>query len=86
MTDREGRRARSCYRGIRVTITQTGTDTPCLVSVSTKQLDEAWDQWDLLFPAIRVPIPPDGVNGYLGILSLVGSAFEALMEADERYR
>lgn len=86
MTDSEGRRARSCYRGIRVTINQTGLDKPCLVSLSTKQLDRAWDEWDLLFPAIRVPIPEGGIDGYTGILRLIGAAFEALLEADQRYR
>lgn len=87
MTDSEGRRvAQSIYRGIRLNITQQSLEKPCLVTLATKQLDRAWDQWDLLFPAIRVPVPPDGVNGYLGILSVVNAAIQALDEADKRYR
>lgn len=78
--------ARSHYRGIRVTINQTGPEKPCLVTVSTKQLDRSWDQWDLLFPAIRVPVAPEGIDGYVGILRLIQSAFAALIEADQRYR
>lgn len=80
------RTAVSHYRGLRLTINQTGPDKPCLVSLSVKEMDKPWDQWDLLFPAIRVPIPPGGLDGYESCLTAVGSAIEALLEADRRYR
>lgn len=77
--------ARSIYRGIRVGITQRDLDGPCLVTLSTKQLDQPWDEWDLLFPAIRVPIPDEGVGGYQDILKVAVSAVQALIRADQQY-
>lgn len=86
MTDSEGRKARSVYRGIKVCITQTDLETPCLVSISTKHLNKPWDDWSLVFPAIRVPIPESPAGSYQDILSLVAASVQALIRADAEYR
>lgn len=78
--------AQSYYRGIRVSITQSDLERPCLVTVATKHLDKHWDEWDLLFPAIRVPIPVGVPDDYTFILRLVADAVEALIAADKQYR
>jgi hypothetical protein len=79
------RPARSLYRGIRVSITQRDLETPCLVTLATKQLNAPWDQWDLLFPAIRVPVDPRDSDGYQGILRTVVRAVEELIRVDSEY-
>lgn len=80
-----GPRAGSYYAGIRVTLTQPpDPDSPCIVTVSTKQTYQPWDQWDLLFPAIRVPVGP--VNGYTDVLRTLCATIESLLEADREYR
>lgn len=79
------RPARSLYRGLRVSIVQRDLDTPCLVTLATKRLDAPWDQWDLLFPAIRVAVDPRDSDGYQGILRTVVRAVEELIRVDSQY-
>lgn len=79
------RKAGSFYRGIKVTLTQAPGDRPCVVTVATKRADRPWDEWDLLFPAVRVPVPDSGIRGYTDILRLLVSAVEELIAADQRY-
>lgn len=78
-------RARSYYRGLRLNITQSPGDRPCIVTLATKPLDKAWDDWSLLFPAIRVPVPEGGISGYQDILRLCVTVIEELLEVDRRY-
>jgi len=46
--------ARSLYRGLRVTVTQLPADGACLVMVATKPERGHWDEWNLIYPAIRL--------------------------------
>ena len=78
--------AGSYYRGLRLTINQAPGDKPCIVTLSTKPLDRAWDEWSLLFPAIRVPVPVGGIDGYQAILRLAADTIESLLEAERHYR
>lgn len=78
--------ARSHYRGLRLSVTQAPGDRPCIVTLATKAADRPWDDWSLLFPAIRVPMPPQGINSYEGILEVVVAAVQAVLRADRDYR
>lgn len=53
-TAADPRTAQSLYRGLRVTVTQLPDDGACLVSVATKAEKARWDEWNLLYPAIRI--------------------------------
>lgn len=76
--------AKSHYRGLRVTVTQNPGHGASLVSVAVKPPRGAWDEWSLLFPAIKVETMK--VDDYTGVLKVVIATVEALLEADEKYR
>jgi hypothetical protein len=46
----------SRYRGLRVQITQAPGMDSCLVTVAVKGLSAHWDEWSLVFPALRVDL------------------------------
>jgi len=50
------RAAASLYRGIRVTLVQAPLTHTALVTVSVKGAAQRWDEWSLLFPALRADI------------------------------
>lgn len=81
----EAPKAQSIYRGVRLTITQPPDgDQPCIVTLAVKQTYQPWDQWDLIFPAIRVPVGP--LEGYSDVLKAVGRVLEGVLESDRQYR
>lgn len=47
-------KARSLYRGVRVTLTDLPDRDAAIVTVAVKQANGRWDDWSLLFPAKRV--------------------------------
>lgn len=71
-----GNIAASNYRGLKVTVTQVPEREHCLVTVSTKEILKPWDDWSLLFPAIRVPSRE--LNGVDEVLELVQVALAHL--------
>lgn len=77
-------RARSTYRGLRVTITQPPGDRPLVLTLSAKGEGSRWDEWNLLFPAIRVPTRE--ILDYRDVLTVVIQAVEALLLAEEESR
>lgn len=77
-------RARSLYRGLRMTLTQAPGDSPSVLTLSVKHESGRWDEWNLLFPAIRVAHQP--LEGYRDVLTVAVRAVEALLEAEERSR
>lgn len=46
--------AHSLYRGLRVTITQLPDGGATLVTVAAKGPRQRWDEWSLLYPAVRM--------------------------------
>lgn len=76
-------KAKSYYRGLRVTLTQSPDSRVCLVGVSTKAAEAPWEDWNLLFPAIRVPARE--VNGYESVLRLLVDTIEGLLLADKKF-
>jgi len=72
--------ARSTYKGIRVTLTQTPGDRPAILTLAVKGETARWDEWNLLFPAIRVPHRP--LSDYRDVLAVVCSAVETLLAAE----
>lgn len=76
-------KAKSLYTGLRLTVTQQDPSRPCVVTLSTKQRESLWDDWNLLFPAIRVEVQP--LNGYDDVLRAVVATVEALLSADRLY-
>lgn len=46
---------RSTYKGLRVTVVQAPGDRPAILTVAVKPEAAGWDEWHLLFPALRVP-------------------------------
>lgn len=50
--------SRSLYRGMRLTVTEGPNGDWCLITVSVKQLHGKWDEWTMLFPALRLEHEP----------------------------
>ncbi len=74
--------ARSYYRGVKMTIVQPpAPDSPCVVSLSVKRVDQRWDEWSLLMPSIRVPVAE--INGYEDILQACVAAVQAVLRAEQ---
>lgn len=48
--------ARSAYRGFRVTLTEVPGADHCFVTLATKNAQQHWDEWTMLFPALRMPL------------------------------
>lgn len=77
--------AQSVYRGIRLTVTQPpDPDSPCIVTLAVKELYKPWDDWSLLYPAIRVPVRD--IASHEDVLRAVARTIEALIDADRKYR
>lgn len=76
--------SKSMYRGIRVTLTQAPGDRPSILTLSVKHVGRQWDEWNLLFPAIRVPARE--LTGYRDVLVVMVQAVEALLAAEEESR
>lgn len=73
--------AKSNYAGVRLTVTQPPDQgAPCIVTLATKQTHQPWDQWDLLFPALRMPVRD--IDSYVGILEAVRGVLQALIESE----
>lgn len=71
------RRAGSLYRGFRVTLTEVPGSDACIVTLATKNLQDRWDEWSLLFPALRVPLTDELAQPALAdMLSLAIAALE----------
>lgn len=50
----DSRTAHSLYRGLRVTLTQLPGGGATLVTVASKGERDRWDEWSLLYPAVRM--------------------------------
>lgn len=70
------RKAVSAYRGLRITVTQHPEQDNAYVSLSVKQVSGRWDEWALLFPALRVDAPP--AESVTEALLMVKQAYEVL--------
>lgn len=81
---RTSAKARSNYRGLKVTLTQKPDGGVCLVSVSTKAAEAGWEDWNLLFPALRIQARP--VSGYADVLRLLCDTLQGLLDADIEHR
>jgi len=71
-------RGYSRYAGMRVTLTQTLGSDQCLVTVSVKGRQDGWDEWTLLFPAIRHHSGP--LTSSVDAATAVGEAVEMVLE------
>lgn len=69
--------AHSLYRGLRVTITQLPDGGATLVTVAAKSHSARWDEWSLLYPAIRMG--ELRVDSHLGALEAIQSAVQQLL-------
>lgn len=76
--------AKSLYKGLRITLTQAPGDSPSILCVSVKHPAGRWDEWNLLFPALRVPHRE--LDGYGAVLALLAETVETLLEAEEGSR
>lgn len=75
--------ALSVYNGIKVTITQAPGDRPAVVTVAVKQREDHWDDWNLLYPAIRVPLRD--IKGHRDVLRTIVDVVEELIRVDDEY-
>lgn len=75
------RPAQSLYAGLRVTVTRSPVqDGPLWVTVAIKQVTGRWDEWSLLFPAVKVRGPDASIDGWLEVLEYVIQELEATSE------
>ena len=74
------RPAESRYRAVRLTVTAHPQGGPAIVTVAVKQPTGRWDDWHLLFPAIRCPL---GAPGHA--LEVLETAQEALAAVYRAY-
>lgn len=76
--------ARSLYRGLRLTVTQPPDQGPSVLTLAVKHPAGKWDEWNLLFPALR--IPHRELDGYEAVLRLVAETVATLLTAEEESR
>lgn len=62
---------------MRITLTQTLGSDQCLVTVSVKGRQDGWDEWSLLFPALRQDSGP--LTSSLDAAVAVGEAVESVL-------
>lgn len=68
----------STYKGLRLTVVQAPDERPMVLTVAVKRESAGWDEWGLLFPALRVPHRPMDSSG--DVLALVAEIVEQLLE------
>lgn len=71
-------RGRSTYRGLRLTVTHTPEDGPSFLTLAVKSEVGGWNEWSLLFPAVRVPHRP--LQDHRDVLALAAECLEGLLE------
>lgn len=62
------------YRAIRVTLTNRPGGDVAFLTVAVKRPTGRWDEWDLLFPAIRTTA--EGLHSYEDVLESMISALQ----------
>lgn len=66
--------ARSGYRAIRVTLTNRPGGDVAFLTVAVKRPTGRWDEWDLLFPAVRTDA--SGLHSYADVLEAMITALQ----------
>lgn len=72
-------RAESRYRAVRLTVTAHPHGGASVVTVAVKQPTGRWDDWSLLFPALRCPL--DSPSHALEVLEQAQEALAAVYRA-----
>jgi len=69
--------AQSRYRGLRLTVTQLPNDGALLVGVAVKAERAHWDDWNLLYPAVR--LEPQALDSHMAVLECLQGVIQHLL-------